>query len=257
MVDQQQESADAQRIGAGIVRFFAGDVSRRTMLLVVIPLIVIFFFGSLGVAVALLPQSYDWRMKSISQLLYPQVNPQFHFIPATGIALAGLFLLPFAGYIKRRLGIDSPVVRAGSAFFASGAVCVILASLINSHPLHGRATIPQLHEVLGRVGGIGLAVGMLTFEFYGLWRCCSGKGGLLSYRLIFWWSAITWPAVILLVFRFIIGAHFKFLESFTRSLKQSAVWHLGFWEWIGSVLVIMFLVVSAWFLPTTDRDGTA
>jgi hypothetical protein len=255
MVDRRQKSAGTHHIGLSTVRFFAGDLSRRTMLFVIIPLIVIFFFGSLAVAVALLPQAYDWRMKSISQLLYPRVNPQFHFIPATGIALAGMLLLPFAGYIKRRLGIDSPVVRAGSAFFAGGAICVILASLINSHPLHGRATIPQLHEVLGRVGGIGLAVGMLTFEFYALWRFCRTGDGLLSRRLIFWWSVITWPAIVLFVFRLIIGAHFQVLESFTRSLKQSALWHLGFWEWIGSVLVIMFLVVSAWFLPKTDRDG--
>jgi hypothetical protein len=256
-VDQRQESVDNHCVSAGIVRFFAGDLSRRTMLFVVIPLIVAFFFGSLAVAVALLPQAYDWRMMSISQLLYPRVNPRFHFIPATGIALASVMLLPFAGFIKRRLGIDSPAVRAGAAFFASGAVCVIFASLINSHPLNGRATIPQLHEVLGRVGGIGLAVGMLTFEFYALWRHRRVGGGSLSHRLIFWWSVMTWPAIVLLVFRLIIGARFQVLESFTRNLKHSVVWHLGFWEWIGSVLVIMFLVVSAWFLPATDRDDAA
>src|ERR1700689_1519320 len=114
------------------------------MLFMVIPLIVIFFFGSLGISVALLPQAYDWRTMSISQLLYPRVNPQFHFIPAIGIALAGLLVLPFGGYVKRRLDRNSPVVRAGAAFFAGGAICVILASLINSHPLHGRATLPKL-----------------------------------------------------------------------------------------------------------------
>jgi hypothetical protein len=253
-VDRRQESTGTHCIGLSIVRFFAGDLSRRTILFVVIPLIILFFFGSVAVAVALLPQAYDWRTKSISQLLYPRVNPQFHFIPATGIALAGVMLLPFAGYIKRRLGIDSPVVGAGAAFFAGGAICVILASLINSHPLHGRATIPQLHEVLGRVGGIGLAAGMLTFEFYAFWRYCRASGDLLGRGLVFWWSVITWPAIILLPLRLIIGAHFQVLEPFTRSLKQSAVWHLGFWEWIGSVVVIMFLIVSAWFLPKTDRD---
>lgn len=225
------------------------------MLFVVIPLIIVFFFGSLALAVALLPRAYDWRTTSISQLLYPRVNPQFHFIPAIGIAMAGVLLLPFGGYVKRRLGADSPVVGAGAISFAGGAVCVILASMITSHPLHGRATIPKLHEVLGRVGGIGLGAGILLFEFYALRHRRRAGGGSVSRRLVFWWSLITWPAVALLPLRLIVGAHFQVLESFTRSLKQSAAWHLGFWEWIGAVAVIAFLLVSAWLLPRVAGDG--
>jgi hypothetical protein len=240
-----------------IVGFFTGDLSRRTTLFVVIPLIVIFFFGSLALAVALLPQAYDWRMMSISQLLYPRVNPQFHFIPAMGIAMAGVLLLPFAGYVKRRLGADSPVVRTGAAFFTGGAICLILASLITSHPLHGRAAVPKLHEVLGRAAGVGFVLGILLFEFYALRHRCRAGGGLVSRRLVVWWSLITWPAIVLLMLRLIIGVHFQVLEPFTRSLKQSAIWHLGFWEWIGSVAVIAFLVVSAWLLPVPDRNGAA
>ena len=232
-----------------------GDLSRRTMLFVVIPLIIIFFFGSLALAVALLPRAYDWRMMSISQLLYPRVNPQFHFIPAMGLAMSGVLLLPFAGYVKRRLGADSPAVRVGAAFFAGGAICLVLASMITSHPLHGRATIPKLHEVLGRVAGIGLVAGILTFEFHALTRCCRARGDLSSRRLAFWWSVITWPAIVLFIIRLIIGVHFQVLEPFARSLKQSAAWHLGFWEWIGSVAVIIFLIVSTWLLPSSDRDG--
>jgi hypothetical protein len=191
---------------------------------------------------------------SISQLLYPRVNPQFHFIPAMGIGMSGVLLLPFAGYVKRRLGADSPVVRAGAAFFAGGAICVILASLITSHPLHGRATVPKLHEVLGRAAGIGLVLGILMFEFYALWRCRRSGGDLSSRRLVFWWSWITGPAIFLLMVRLTIAVHFHVLEPFTRSLKQSIAWHLGFWEWIGSGAVIMFLIVSAWLLPASDRD---
>src|SRR5580704_2341535 len=220
------------------------------MLFVVIPLIIIFFFGSLAVAVALLPQAYDWRTMSISQLLYPRVNPEFHFIPAMGIAVSGALLLPFAGYVRRRLGFDAPVVRAGAIFFAGGAICVILASMITSHPLHGQATVPKLHEVLGRASGIGLGVGILLFEFYALRHRNRAGGDSVSRRLVIWWSFITWPAVMLVILRLIfVEAHLQALRSFTRSLKQSEVWHLGFWEWIGAVAVIAFLIVSAWLLP--------
>ena len=254
IVDRQQESASAQRSGGRIVGFLAGDLSRRAMLSVV-ALIVIFFFGSLALAVALLPRTYDWRLMSISQLLYPRVNPQFHFIPAMGLAISGVLLLPCGGYIKRRLGPDSPAVRVGAAFFTGGAICLILASMITSHPLHGRATIPKLHEVLGRVAGIGLVVGMLTFEFYALRRRCRVEGDLSSRRLVLWWSVITWPAILFFIIRLIIGVHFPALEPFARSLKQSVAWHLGFWEWIGSVAAILFLIVSVWLLPANDRDG--
>jgi len=192
------------RTSSSIAGFFAGDLSRRTMLFVVIPLIIIFSFGSLALVVALLPQAYDWRVMSISQLLYPRVNPEHHFIPAVRLAVTGILLLPFAGYVGHRLGFNSRVVRGGAAFFVGGAICLILASLINSHPLHGRATIPKLHEVLGRAAGVGLAVGILLFEFYALWQRYRVGSDLLSCRLVFWWSLITWPAMVLLVFRLII-----------------------------------------------------
>jgi len=103
---------------------------------------------------------------SISQLLYPRVNPDFHFIPAIDWLLAGVLLIPFAGYIRRRLGFDSAAVRAGVASFAGGAICLILAGLITSHPLHGRAAVPKLHEVLGRLAGVGLGGGILLFRIH-------------------------------------------------------------------------------------------
>jgi hypothetical protein len=102
------------------VDFLSGNLSRKTMLWVVVPLIGIFYFGSLAVAAALVPQGYDWRTMSISKLLYPLVNPQYHFIPAVGVGVSGVLMLPFAGYIRRGLGVDSPVVRAGAAFFSRG-----------------------------------------------------------------------------------------------------------------------------------------
>lgn len=80
------------------------------MLRVVIPLIGVFYFGSLAVAVALFPKGYDWRTMSISKLLYPLVNPQYHFIPAVGVGVSAVLMLPFAGYIRRGLGANSPVV---------------------------------------------------------------------------------------------------------------------------------------------------
>ena len=163
------------------------------MLWVVVPLIGIFYFGSLAVAVALFPRGYDWRTMSISKLLYPLVNPQYHFIPAVGVGLSGVLMLPFAGYIRRGLGVDSPVVRAGAAFFFSGAVCLILASVITSHPAQGRATVPQLHAALARVAGIGFGLGMVLFESHALRNRRRAGGELARRRLVLWWGWLMWP----------------------------------------------------------------
>jgi hypothetical protein len=234
-----------------VVDFLTGKLSRRTMLGVVMPLLGVAFYGSLALAVALFPQGYDWRTTSISKLLYPLLNPTHYFIPMTGIALTGLLLLPFAGYIRRGLGENSSVVRAGAAFFFAGAICLILASVITSHPAEGRATIPKLHEVLARVAGIGLGAGMLLFEGAALpgWRR-AGRGWL-----VFWWSVLTGPALLVIVLALTLRLHLPALEPVARTLRHSAVWNLGFWEWIGSGLVIGFLVAAAWCLPEAGRAG--
>ena len=224
------------------------------MLRVILPLIILFFFGSLAVSIALLPQAYDWRTMSISQLLYPKVNPRFHFVPAVGIAMAGVLLLPFGGYVKRRLDPNSLMVRAGAAVFTGGAICLILASLINSHPLHGRATLPKLHEVLGRATGIGLGAGIVLFEIYALRHRYRVGSNPSIRRLAFWWGLMTGGAVIMLILRLLIAARLRALEPFTQALKHSSAWHLGFWEWIGAAAVIAFLFLSASLLPDSEAS---
>ena len=227
------------------------------MLRVVVPLIGVFYFGSLAVAMALFPKGYDWRMMSISKLLYPLVNPQYHFIPAVGIGVSGVLMLPFAGYIRRGLGVDSPVVRAGAASFFSGAVCLVLASVITSHPAQGRATVPQLHAALARVAGVGLGLGMVLFESHALRSRRRAGGELSSRRLVLWWGWLTWPGIVVMVFMLVLRLHLPVFEPLARALKPSAAWKLGFWEWIGSAAIYGFLVVSAWLVPGAGTECEA
>jgi hypothetical protein len=219
------------------------------MLRVVVPLIGVFYFGTLAVAVALFPKGYDWRMMSISKLLYPLVNPEYHFIPAVGMGMTGVLMLPFAGYIRRGLGVDSRMVRAGAASFFSGAICLILASVITSHPAQGRATVPRLHEALGRVAGIGLGLGMLLFELSALKSRRRAGRELWSRRLVSWWNWLTWPGIMVMAIVLVLRIRLPVLEPFRRMLKHTPAWNLGCWEWIGSAAVFGFLVVAAWLLP--------
>ena len=74
--------------------FLFGNLMSRTMLFVLVPLIIASYFGILGVAALLPPESYDWRYNSISQLLYARDNPEFHHIASICVAGFGVLMIP-------------------------------------------------------------------------------------------------------------------------------------------------------------------
>jgi len=71
--------------------------------------------------------------------------------------------------------------------------------------------------------------------------------------LLFSWSFITALALVsiagslctLLLAKFGVSG----LLPGYRLLRLSPLWHLAFWEWIGSAAVFFFLVSAAWLLP--------
>jgi hypothetical protein len=65
-------------------------------------------------------------------------------------------MIPFAGYIGRRLRVISPVpAKIGALAFGVGAISLILGALIVLQPF--------LHEMFARGAGICLGLGMLAF----------------------------------------------------------------------------------------------
>ena len=207
------------------------------MLATLIPLMFVSYFGMLGLSVFLFPRNYDWRDVSISTLLYPRNNPEFHFFASIGIAVTGLLMIPFAGYINRRLRLVSPVAaNAGTIAFAGGIICLILAGLIVSHPLQGRSSVPRLHSILARTAALGIGVGMVVFDACAVRGYFNRATGKRLYRrtLLVLWSLATLPAILAVV----LGPAI-----------QARVWHLGFWEWTGSAAAFLFLVCSVWLLP--------
>src|ERR1700757_781974 len=77
---------------------------RKSTLAVLLALIFFSFFGTLTVSAWSFPQNYDWRYRVISNLLSPRDNPTHYWIAASGLVLTGLFMLPFAAYLRRSLG---------------------------------------------------------------------------------------------------------------------------------------------------------
>ena len=236
-----------------LVNFVSGKLSRRTLLFVLIPLIFVCYFGTLITAIWLFPAAYNWRHKSISKLLYPQNNPEFHFIPSFGIAVTGLLMIPFAGYVGRRFrAVSSTAASIGAGALAASAVCLILAGLIVTHTSGGASALPSLHEIFARTSAFAIGASMLAFYGCELKVYFSRGGGR---TLLVSWTILTLPAVFLVVLRFLADAQFEWSNSNSiyLALKSPALWHLGFWEWIGSGAVFLFLLSAPLLLP--ERPG--
>jgi len=50
---------------------------------------------------------YDWRDSVISYHISSRNNPAYHSVPTFGMAITGLLLIPFVGYINRQLRVAS------------------------------------------------------------------------------------------------------------------------------------------------------
>lgn len=233
-----------------LVSILTGNLTRTVVLLVLLPLIGLSYFGTLATAARFTREPYDWRRQAISRLLYPGHDPMFHSIASCGIALTGLLLIPFAGYIRRRLrDVAARTVDAGAAAFYLGAIYLLLAGLVVSHP-HGTPAFPRLHEILARTAAFAFGAGMIL-----LWGCAAkayfaSLAGTHRWRRLFVsWSLLTLPAILIALLRVAAGARLEWPNPLYQALENRSLWHLGFWEWIGSAAVFLFLLSAALFLP--------
>jgi hypothetical protein len=229
-----------------LIDFCSGRLKQRTLGRVFIPLIVASYFGSLMLAIRLFPGPFDWRTRSMSKLLYPENNPRFHAIGSVGIAIAGLLMIPFAGYIGRRLRVVARLATGiGALVFGAGAISLIFGAVIVVQPYH---------EVFARTAGSCLGLGLLAFYW------CASRGlsvpssedGQPARRIFLAWSLIVPPALLVIALRLLAGGHFQWSNPIYRLLENRSLWRLGFWEWIISGAVFSFLYGATLFLP---EDG--
>src|SRR6478609_6111111 len=94
---------------------------RKSTLAVLLALIFLSFFGTLTVSAWMFPQNYDWRYRVISSLLSPRDNPNHYWLAASGLALTGFLMLPFAAHLQRHFEVTAPRAARISAWtFAAG-----------------------------------------------------------------------------------------------------------------------------------------
>lgn len=234
-----------------IFNFLTGNVTKRTLLLLVVPLMFVFQYGVLPIAIRLYPRPYVWHSMTISRLLSPRSNPEFYRIPSIGIVMLGVLMVPFAGYIGRRLRAASPVAaKLGAVCFAGGAICLILTALISSHPPSEGSGVPNLHTVLAWSATLGTGLGVVVFYVGGLKGCLHRQ---VQPKLFVGWSFVVIPLVVVVPLRLIIAAHFQFLASFRAMLEGSIAGHRGFWEWTWLTALFVFLACSAALLPSAPN----
>jgi len=102
--------------------------------------------------------------------LSPRDNPGHYWLPAIGLALTALLMLPFAGHLRRHLEVASPrVARMSSGAFVAGSIALICACFVVPQHLHDVFGVRRLHEFLARSAARSLAIGMLC----GCWSRCS------------------------------------------------------------------------------------
>jgi hypothetical protein len=227
------------------------NLTKRRLLRVWLPSLALSYFGILTVAAQLSPQAYNWRRKAISKLLYPGYDPKFHEVASLGVAVSGLLILPLADYIRQKLRKVAPsIVDAGAFALALGGVGLVLAGLIVSHPLHGTSDFPWLHEGLARTAAFALGAGIIV-----LWACAARAyqeswPGTSEWRwLLVSWSVVTLPALSVVGLRAAAGLHLDWSNPLYQKLQNRTLWPLGFWEWLGSAAVFLFLLSGVLFLP--------
>jgi len=136
---------------------------RKAVLSALLALIFLGFFGTLGLSAQMFPKNYDWRYRVISNLLSPRDNPSHYWLPACGIIVAAVLMLPFAGYLHRNLEIASPrAARVSAAALIAGIFSLISACLVVPQHVHDVLGIRRLHELIARSAAGFIAIGMLS-----------------------------------------------------------------------------------------------
>ena len=228
---------------------------RKQTLAVLLGLLAVSFFGSLVMAAWMFPHNYDWRYRVISNLLSPRDNPGHYWLPAYGIILAAVLMLPFVAYLYRSLKTVSPnAARLSAGAFIAGIIALICACLVVPQHIHDILGIRRLHEFIARFAAGFIAIGMLT----ACW--CAWKGlrkNLLGKRLFWSWSLVTLlPLAGIFVSESLLiltRSQPAWAMPVRNALRHSVFWHLGFWEWLGSAAVFVFLCAVVALMPSATR----
>ncbi len=238
-----------------IKNLYTGSVSRTALLTTFLPLSYLVFFGSMMAAAAVFPGGYVWSKDVISILISPRRNPEGYWLPACGLAVTVLLVWPIGGYVEQRLRAISPRLARGAGLGISLSFFMLLLSLLAQHiqPLLG---VKWLHELTARAAAAIFACGLVCCIAATVKDRLRSLGGQrsLGNALTLSWALLTLlpivcPVVIGVLVLLAKHADQAWAENLRQSFRHTPLWHLAFWEWIGTCNIFAFLTVSVLFLP--------
>lgn len=241
-----------------IQSYVGGDVSKNTLLGYLLPLSFISLLGTLAIAASHFPGGYDWQRRVISHLISPRYNPDGFLIASIGMVVSALLALPFAGYVGKRLCAVAPRLGHWSGVgLGLGIFLVVTVTLpfnVDSMP----EGVRWVHEALARTAAVGIFGGMVGCCVCGLRYWLGGRRSLSRLMVAGWVSLTLLPlvcGVLAGILKFGRKAKIPWAMETREQLKQTMIWQLAFWEWVGVAALILFMVIAVALLPARVRSS--
>ncbi|MBO0696566.1 MAG: hypothetical protein J2P56_10785, partial [Verrucomicrobia bacterium] len=181
-----------------------------------------------------------------------------HWLAAFGIISAAVLMIPFAGHLHRNLRSASPpAANVSAAALMAGIIALICSCFVVPQHSHDVLGVRRLHEFIARSAAGCLSIGMIA----ACWCAWMGVQKQLFHQRLFWtWSSVTlFPLAGILVSESLLiltRLNSVWTIPIRNTLRHSVFWHLGFWEWLGSAAVFVFLY-AAIFLTPEQPTGAA
>jgi hypothetical protein len=240
-----------------IQEYCAGNVSKRMLLTVLLPLSFLSIFGTLIIAARDFPGDYDWKRQVISHLISPRYNPDGFILPSIGMALSAVFSLPVAGYISQRLREVSPRLSHWVGVGLGVGIFLVVTVTLPFNTPSMPESVHWVHEALARTGAVGVVGGMIFCCVIGLRDRLSGRR-MLDPKLAITWACLTLVPVVCGILagilKFSRKAGFEWAIQIRQELKQTMIWQLAFWEWVGVIGFVFFMVISVVLLPARVKQ---
>jgi hypothetical protein len=209
------------------------------------------FFGSLALAAISFPAGYDWRYEVMSSLSTPEENPNGYYIAATGMALSGVFVSLLGLCIRNCLHSCVPTrwTDVACGFFVVGGVLLTISALAT----------PGHHEYFGVEKAHAKFAQAATFSFdLGMALTLPAVIGLPSSRSwvrVLAIALILIPVTIYLLCRLLLHS-LAAPNSVSPLTHPTLVGNLAFWEWAGSINVLLYILLIIVALRPSPSPST-
>jgi hypothetical protein len=236
--------------------YVAGNVSKGTLLMGLLPLSFITLFTTLFFAAQQFPEEYDWRRRVISHLISPRHNPDGYLLPSIGLALAALLSLPVAGYAEHRLHGAAPKLSRWAGLGLGIGIFLMVTVPLPFNVEWMPAYVHWVHEALARTAAVAIVVGMMSCCLCGLKDRFRGRQTLDGAMVATWATLTAFPfvcGILAGILKICRKAGMEWAMELRLQLKPTMVWQLAFWEWVGVVAFILFMLISVLLLPARIR----